>query len=115
MSKITYKDERVEFWALVRPATYRDDLNRLNMQQDATKQEYKSNDILVAAVFTYPRLVCCTTAGELIVDGVPCPWPPTLDQLLDSSVDCIDTWFAEVKRLNPSWFVDMESKKKKVK
>ncbi len=101
---ITFEDERTKFWAIVRPATYRDDLKRLSMQQEATKREHADNDELVADVFTYPRLICATGEGELIVDGEKCDWPPTLQQLMNSSIDCLDAWFAEVKRLNPKWF-----------
>lgn len=107
MAEITYEDERTKLRANVRPATYRDDLKRLDMQQEAAKRHHPNDNELVADVFTYPRLVCATPDGELIVDGVISTWPPTLDQILDASVDGVDIWYAEVRRINPTWFSGM--------
>ena len=108
MAQITYEDERTKLRANVRPATYRDDLKRLDMQQEATKKDHLNDNELVADVFTYPRLICATPDGELVVEGETFPWPPTLDQILDASVDGVDLWYAEVRRINPTWFSGME-------
>src|SRR3989337_2358722 len=108
MAEITFEDERTKLRVSVRPATYRDDLKRLDMQQEATKRMHTNDNELVADVFTYPRLICATPDGELIVNGETFSWPPTLDQILDASVDGIDLWYAEVRRINPTWFSGMD-------
>jgi len=108
MAQITWEDERTKLVANVRPATYRDDLKRLDMQQEAAKRQHSDDSELVADVFTYPRLICSTPSGEFFIEGRPVTWPPSLDEVLDGSVDAIDLWYAEVKRLNPGWFALME-------
>jgi hypothetical protein len=114
MSSITFSDERIQLTANVRPASYRDDCKRMDMQEQATTQAYPDNNIAAVAMFTYPRLIAATPSGALVIEGTSIEWPPTLDQLMDISVEAIDLWYLEVKRLNVAWFPDPAEFEKKV-
>jgi hypothetical protein len=109
MSTITFEDERTKLVANVRPATYKDELRRMDMQQELSTKDYHDSNLMAVAIFTYPRLIASTPTGEMSLDGAQIEWPPTLEQVLDSSVDGIDLWFGEVRRLNPTWFRDIDS------
>jgi hypothetical protein len=115
MATVTFEDERTKFIVRVRPATYKDDLNRLALQEKANA-EAESDDlrVLATAMFTYPRLVCASPVGELTIDGVTFDWPPPIEAVLDMSVDAVNGWYLEVKRLNPDWFPSLEEMEKKV-
>ena len=115
MGVVNYTDERTILQVNVRPASYGDDLNRLGLQEAQGKRMFTTDRELAAAVFTYPRLVCATVSGTLVLDGVEVPWPPTPEQILEISADAINAWYLEVKKLNPTWFPDFEELEKKAR
>ncbi len=115
MTTVTFCDERTKLVVTVRPATYRDDLARLDLQDKAAQNSTEDAYAFVAAAFTHPRLVSASPTGELVVDGKDIPWPPTVQDIMDMSVDAVDIWYEEVKRLNPKWFPDTLELEKKLK
>jgi hypothetical protein len=85
------------------------------MQEKAVQQPEQDAKLLIAAAFTYPRLICSSPAGELTIDGKTFEWPPSIEAVLDMSVDILDKWYREVVRLNPTWFPDTAEVEKKLK
>ncbi len=112
MAIITYEDEYTKLRAFVRPASTSAELRRLDMQKEAASKIYNDPKEAGDAHFFYPNLICATPSGELTLNGEACEWPPTLAQFRDMSRGAEDAWYAEVKRLNPTWFPSEDDLKK---
>jgi hypothetical protein len=104
MAKVTWTDEVVTAEMVVVAASFRMDIKRVVMQDEAMKLEYPDVHAMALATFTYPRLICATPSGQATINGVAIDWPPTSDQVLDMSAALVNAWFAEVERCNPDWF-----------
>ena len=101
---MNYTDERMNLTANVRRATLRDDLRRLQQREAEEKLTYSDGSEWYFRCYGYVDATAATPAGQLVIDGVDQPWPPTYEQFVDLlPAVAVDEWLNEVYRLNPAW------------
>ncbi|HSW63426.1 MAG TPA: hypothetical protein VLH56_08960 [Dissulfurispiraceae bacterium] len=101
--QLDYADEDCTFSASVRRATLGDELRRLEMMNDAIRD---NGDSIAGgfAINILPSLLCVTGSGELTYNGEAVTWPPALNDVLERLPRAaLDEWIGVVYDLNPDW------------